>query len=234
LLHACMPKAKHGKAFAAAATKLGLEGKPTATTASEALRTRLNAMEESLGSNPWAMLTHVPKEKKQATRLLKAQCACDRIIRVTASVYSEAQIVCRACGEAFKVEGIDPPNDDGDGEESSLVTSLDDGITEHAPTDDVERASIDGASEASEDLSEASDSSPSLGIPAESEPEIPSDNEAIDEFSSVEDVEAIARKRAMEAIERVCVPLQEPEITLLPSGSRIIRKHRILERAIDV
>lgn len=220
LLHACLPGAKHGKRFANAAAKLGLEGKPTATTASEALQARLNAIEVTLGVNPWAMLTHVPKPKKQATRLLKAVCACDepRIIRVTASVFEVAPIICGECNESFALEGSDgeEPRDGRKREESEAseasASSSDSSLTQAEEPKEEPKAIVP---------TEPASESPSTEIPAE--PEVSFDN-----------VEAIARKRALEAIERICVPLAEPEVTVLPSGSRIVRKHRLIERAIDV
>jgi hypothetical protein len=76
LIHAVLPEAGHKKPFAAAAVKLGLDGPPKATVASEALKRELDDLiARELGTYPHPALSPVVLEKKQSTRLIKAVCA---------------------------------------------------------------------------------------------------------------------------------------------------------------
>jgi hypothetical protein len=75
-------KEGHGKTFRKAATKLGLTGKMRATEPGADLKRRLQTLAETLGSFPHAKLNWCDgggsdRPKKQGTRMLKAQCACD-------------------------------------------------------------------------------------------------------------------------------------------------------------
>lgn len=78
----------HDPTFAAAARRMLLEGKPTATVASDAFRERVAPILAELGPYPHAKL--IPGgagRKKQGTRLRKAWCAteeCGYTVRVTA------------------------------------------------------------------------------------------------------------------------------------------------------
>lgn len=63
----------HKKPFATHLEALGLEGKPTATTAGEAFKQRLAPLLERLGPYPHAGVD-VSGRKKQSTRLLKLLC----------------------------------------------------------------------------------------------------------------------------------------------------------------
>jgi len=69
-------EAKHGPKFAKAMDKVLLEGKPTSTHASEALVERLKQLVEKLGAFPHAKICPSPKDKKQTTRMKKAECDC--------------------------------------------------------------------------------------------------------------------------------------------------------------
>lgn len=70
-------EAKHGPKFVKAMDKVLLEGKPTATHASEALVDRLKLIVEKLGAFPHSKIVPSPKDKKkQSTRMLKAECEC--------------------------------------------------------------------------------------------------------------------------------------------------------------
>jgi hypothetical protein len=78
--------------FGKLARGIGLEGKLTATHAGEALKARLNAIADALGEYPHAALRPTMNEKKQTTRLLKAQCSeCGCVIRITRKWVDEAE-----------------------------------------------------------------------------------------------------------------------------------------------
>lgn len=77
-------EAKHGPKFAKIAAKMLLDGKPTSTSASEALMERLKAIVEKLGQFPHAKIVPSPKDpKKQTTRMLKAECTCGYTVRLS-------------------------------------------------------------------------------------------------------------------------------------------------------
>ena len=73
LCHVGAPKDGHGKRFTALARHLGLEGKPTATTAGPKFRERIEPELKALGPYPHASL-NLNGTKKQTTRMLKAEC----------------------------------------------------------------------------------------------------------------------------------------------------------------
>lgn len=96
LLHECVHAALgvgagHGPAFAALARRLGLEGKPTATVASEALQKRLvEVVIPALGKYPHAKMDATEwevsdKPKKQdGSRMIKCECeSCGYTVRTT-------------------------------------------------------------------------------------------------------------------------------------------------------
>jgi hypothetical protein len=89
----------HRGAFRTCATKLGLEGKMTATTESAELVKRLNAIIEKLGPYPHAVLKGSGKEAKpQGTRLLKVMCnSCGYTVRITNKWIDRGLPVC-PCG----------------------------------------------------------------------------------------------------------------------------------------
>lgn len=84
-IHAC-PESEvgHGKAFGAIARPIGLEGKLTATVASDTLKVTLKEIADELGPYPHVKL-NLAGVKKQTTRLLKVWCPkCQSVpIRLT-------------------------------------------------------------------------------------------------------------------------------------------------------
>jgi hypothetical protein len=70
------PDAKHGPKFVKVMKKLGLEGKPTATSAGEDLIVRFAELEKVLGAFPHARIIPLKLPKTQTTRMHKAECAC--------------------------------------------------------------------------------------------------------------------------------------------------------------
>lgn len=76
MVHSVLPEAKHGPAFRAAMKKVGLAGKPTATHADEGLIERLALLANELGDYPHSEISILSVEKKQTTRMKKAECPC--------------------------------------------------------------------------------------------------------------------------------------------------------------
>ncbi len=87
LIHAALPDGEgHGPTFKRWTVAAGLEGKPTATVAGEALQAELEAWVAKRG--PWPAAALDPKasgRKTQTTRLIKCECAtCGYTARTTA------------------------------------------------------------------------------------------------------------------------------------------------------
>ena len=102
-LHAALPVGTSHKApFARAAKACGLEGKPTATVASEALvKEVLVGWNASLGRYPHARVdtSDIPR---QTTRMLKVQCfRCGYTVRTTAKWLEFGTPTC-PCGEEME------------------------------------------------------------------------------------------------------------------------------------
>ena len=89
LAHAALPDGVgHTKPFAGLAQALGLEGKPTATTAGADLRSQLLSLTSALGPYPHAGLSHLVLggDKPQTTRMLKTVCpepGCGYTVRLS-------------------------------------------------------------------------------------------------------------------------------------------------------
>jgi hypothetical protein len=112
-------EAGHGKPFTTLARALGLEGKPTATFAGEALKARIDGMLETLPDYPHATITpSVQTTKKQKTALLRCECPqCGYLARVTAKwVDSVGAPICPACDVTMNCDGAGP-GEPGDGDE---------------------------------------------------------------------------------------------------------------------
>lgn len=106
----------HGKDFKAVAVKFGLEGKMTATTASQDLKGRISDWLKVLPAYPHAGLDpHAGQgdgPKKQGTRMLKILCgACGWAAR-TSQKHIDAGLPTCACGEELGLE-----DEAGDGDE---------------------------------------------------------------------------------------------------------------------
>jgi hypothetical protein len=104
----------HKGNFARVATAFGLEGKMTATVAGSALTARLNALIESLGAYPHAVL--IPTGKKQSTRLVKCECTeCGYIVRTTRKwVDIQGAPFCPCNLQQMKASTEEPEDEDGD------------------------------------------------------------------------------------------------------------------------
>lgn len=99
LLHAALPpKTKHNKTFALAASRCGLEGKPTATTVGDKLRMHLNAILAELPDYPHIAFDANSGKKKQTTRLRLYQCDCGTKVRVAKDDFDAT---CNMCDSMF-------------------------------------------------------------------------------------------------------------------------------------
>lgn len=77
---------KHSGHFKTTATKLGLEGKMTATYPGEVLTSKLSCISTKLGNYPHAKIVPVTRVGKQGTRMIKIVCgdlACGYTVRST-------------------------------------------------------------------------------------------------------------------------------------------------------
>jgi hypothetical protein len=114
LVHAVVGvKNKHNKIFGKAARAVGLEGKLTATSASESLCQTLYAIAKDIGDYPHAQLDALlSPTKKQTTRMLKAECIqCGYTVRLAKKWLDEVGAPC--CPNHGKME-IPEPNESKD------------------------------------------------------------------------------------------------------------------------
>ncbi len=99
LIHAARPDASHGPKFKAAMGPLGLTGKATATTESQALKDDLARLIKRIGKYPHSPLKLAgQRTKTQTTRLLKIECPeCGYTARTTAK-WLEVGLPTCPCG----------------------------------------------------------------------------------------------------------------------------------------
>lgn len=98
----------HKGKFPKIAKALGLEGRMTATTAGEALKTRLKVVTDGIGPYPHAELTHSNAPKKQGCRLLKVACTqCECVVRMTRKWLDEVGPPTCGCGGVMTEEESD-------------------------------------------------------------------------------------------------------------------------------
>ena len=95
--------AGHRGPFKELALKIGLEGRMTATTASEELKGFIEAVVSELGAYPHAQLTKLQKDK-QTTRMIKCMCECGFTCRTTRKWLDTVGAPTCACGGDMKVE----------------------------------------------------------------------------------------------------------------------------------
>ena len=106
IVHACVGLAAgHRGSFKKLATAVGLEGKMTATSESDALKARLKIISEKLGTYPHAALVGGSNgRKKEGTRLLKISCPdCGYTARV-ANKWLEVGLPTCCCGAEMEAE----------------------------------------------------------------------------------------------------------------------------------
>lgn len=115
LVHAFVGlEAGHGKDFKVVATKVGLTGKMTATTASDDLKVRLATLADKVGKYPHAELIAGGDtlRPKQGTRMLKLECPkCGYSVRTTQKWIDVGVPTC-VCG--VLMIGPDGPYGDND------------------------------------------------------------------------------------------------------------------------
>ena len=99
-------KSGHKGPFRRVAQAVGLEGRMTATTASESLVERLKGILELLGDYPHAALVPTAKTATQTTRMLKAECVngSGYIVRLTRKWLDEYGPPLCPCHEESMVE----------------------------------------------------------------------------------------------------------------------------------
>jgi hypothetical protein len=86
---------------------VGLEGKARATVAGAELSVKLKPIVKTLGPYPHKALDLGTRpEKKQTTRLLKVECGCGLIVRVTQKWLDEGDPKCWLCGEKMEAASI--------------------------------------------------------------------------------------------------------------------------------
>ena len=110
LCHAVLPAGvKHGRPFARLAAEMGLEGKPTATTAGDELRTLLMTLTGDIGPYPHAELRPMVPVRKQTTRMLKAACPeCGYTVRLARQWLDVAVPTCPVHGGEMAHETPEP------------------------------------------------------------------------------------------------------------------------------
>ena len=104
----------HKRPFTRLAKALGLEGKMTATVAGEALAAKLATIADQLGPLPHACLDGRENSgpKKQSARMIKAECDCGYLVRLTRKWLNEVGAPhCPMHGQ-MHCEGQDDDTDD--------------------------------------------------------------------------------------------------------------------------
>ncbi len=97
----------HKGPFKQLATKIGLEGKMTDTTAGDDLKAKLQTIADKIGEYPHSALDPSDSgRKKQSTRLLKIECPeCGNIARQSTTAYMERGLICGLCEVRMNFNG---------------------------------------------------------------------------------------------------------------------------------
>lgn len=108
-------KEKHNKVFGKCARAVGLEGKLTATHASEALTAEFTAWAATLGSYPHSSLDQLLSPvKKQSARMIKVECdTCGYTCRTTRKWLDAAGAPHCPALHGQMVDKSDKPDEDG-------------------------------------------------------------------------------------------------------------------------
>lgn len=113
-------KEKHGKVFGQCARAVGLEGKMTATTASDALLDKIGVWCKSLEEYPHAKLDMLQRPtKKQGTRMIKMECGTCGYIARTSQKWIDDVGPCHCPGlhGEMSVDNGDKKDESEEGEE---------------------------------------------------------------------------------------------------------------------
>lgn len=103
MAHAALPKKTgHRRPFAELVTRIGLDGKPTATVPGESFKRWVKGTRKRLPDFPGGV-SFVPQVKKQTTRLRLWQCECEKPIKVRVAS-DEFSAMCHECGEDFAMQ----------------------------------------------------------------------------------------------------------------------------------
>lgn len=93
----------HRGLFPQIAKAIGLEGKMTATKASEELKVRLHALTSQIGPYPHSKFDPIPSTTKQTTRMIRVECKeCGCIVRMTQKWLNEAGLPSCGCGNQME------------------------------------------------------------------------------------------------------------------------------------
>ena len=101
--------AKHGPRFVKMMKAVGLEGKPTATTAGADLLARLGEFVKDLGEFPHSAIVPTKPPKVQSTRMIKMTCGCGYIARTARKWLDEhGAVICPCNNQRMEVDlGLD-------------------------------------------------------------------------------------------------------------------------------
>lgn len=103
LLHAAVGVAAgHKGPFKAGMKKIGLEGKPTQAMPGDELNVQLEGIIAKLGVYPHQSLGVNEDRKKQTTRLIKVECVCGCVVRMSNKWIEEAGCPTCGCGEEMQ------------------------------------------------------------------------------------------------------------------------------------
>lgn len=113
LIHAAVGvEAGHKGPFKKVFRAVGMDGKPTESGIGEALKATFAEVVERLGAYPHAALS-LAGQKKQSTRMLKAQCEVDEYtVRLTKKWAEMGLPRCGICGFRMAVEGLGGEDED--------------------------------------------------------------------------------------------------------------------------
>jgi hypothetical protein len=116
LAHAALDAGVGHKApFVKLVRALGLEGKATATVAGDAWRAWAGPVLAALGDYPHSTLTAGETgKKKQSTRMLKAECSCGYVVRLSAKWAAAGLPICGACETRMTCEGVESEGEEED------------------------------------------------------------------------------------------------------------------------
>lgn len=109
MTHAVVPEAGHRKAFSQLAARVGLQKPWIATTASPALRARLEVLLGKLPPWPGGCIDphkqgSLDTPRQDDCRQMKATCGCNRILRLSRKVAAEGGILCLRCNTEFELK----------------------------------------------------------------------------------------------------------------------------------
>lgn len=106
-------EANHGKVFRKCALAVGLTGKMTSTVAGPELKEILTEWAKKLGEYPnSAIVPNLKEKKKQTTRMVKAECQCGYVVRLSKKWIEE--VGWPHCPKHGEMKGTLPEEKDND------------------------------------------------------------------------------------------------------------------------